>query len=169
MVTVAAHAPRAATPTRRRAARWTRGVASLDHLVSAREQHRGHFETKYLGRLQVDNELKLGRPQNRQIGRPLALKNAPAIDADLANEVRKVRSVAYQPASFDALTPGVDRRNPMVRRQRSEVYATAVEERIVTDQECIGALMPETRKGRIDLATRARGEDFGKPMGLQSD
>src|SRR5262245_60594730 len=108
---------------------------SFDHLVGAREQHCGHFETEYLARLQVDDELELGRPQDRQVGRPLALKNAPAIDADLASEVCKVRSVAYQPASFDALTPGVDRRHPMVRRQRREVYATAVEQRIVTDQE----------------------------------
>jgi hypothetical protein len=43
------------------------------------------IEAEYLGRLQVDDELKLGRPQDRQIGRPLALKNAAAIDADLAN------------------------------------------------------------------------------------
>jgi len=131
--------------------------------MKRREQHCGHFETEYLARLQVDDELKLGRPQDRQVGRPLALKNAPAIDADLASEVCKVRSVAYQPASFDALTPGVDRRHPMVRRQRRELYATAVEQRIVTDQECVGPLMPETRKGRIDLATGARGEDFDLP------
>src|SRR5262249_59627929 len=104
---------------------------SFDHLVRAREQHCGHFETEYLARLQVDDELELGRPQDRQVGRPLALENAPAIDADLASEVCKVRSVAYQPASFDALPPGVDRGHPMVRRQRGEVYATAVEQRIL--------------------------------------
>src|SRR5262249_12627714 len=112
---------------------------------------------------QVDEKLKLGRPQDRQIGRPLALKNAPAIDADLANEVRNVRSVADQPASFDALTPGVDRGHSMVRRQRGEVYATAVEQRIVTDQECVGPLMPEARKGRIDLVIGARAKNFDLP------
>src|SRR5262249_33598735 len=121
------------------------------------------FETEYLGRLQVDDELKLGRPQDRQIGRLLALKNAPAIDADLANEVRKVRSVAHQPANFDGLTPGVDRGHSMERCQRGEVYATAVEQRIVIDQQCVGPLMPEARKGRIDLVIGARGENFDLP------
>src|SRR5262249_14180474 len=51
----------------------------------------------------------------------------------------------------------------MVRRQRDEVYATAVEQRIVTDQECVGSLMPEARKGCIDLVIGARGENSDLP------
>src|SRR5215472_14352533 len=109
----------------------------FDDLVGSGEQSRRDNKPERFGRLQVDDELKLGRAQDRQVGRSLALKNAPAIDPDLANEVRKVRSVAHQSPSFDALTIGVERWQPMVRRQRDEVLATAVEERIVIDQQCV--------------------------------
>src|SRR5262249_39590441 len=109
--------------------------ALFDHLVGTSEQSRRDNNPERFGRLQVDGELKLSRPQDRQIGRSLALKNAPAIDAGLANEVRKVRSVAHQPTGFDFLTIGVDCWQPMVRRQRDELYATAVEERIDIDDE----------------------------------
>src|SRR5215470_7192726 len=136
-------------------------TASLfDDLVGSGEQSRRDNKPERFGRLQVDDELKLGRAQDRQVGRSLALKNAPAIDPDLANEVRKVRSVAHQSPSFDALTIGVERWQPMVRRQRDEVSATAVEERIVIDQECVNLLRPEARKDQIDLVIRTRGKDF---------
>ena len=137
---------------------------SFDDLVGSGEQSRLDNKPERSGGLQVDDELKLVRPQDRQIGRPLALKNAPAIDADLADEVRKVRSVAHQSPSLDALTIGVDRWQPMVRRQRDEVYATAIEERIVIDQECVSLLSPEACKDHINLAIGARGKDFNLPQ-----
>jgi len=140
----------------------------FDHLVGSGEQSRRDNKPERFGRLQVDDELKLGRPQDRQVGRSLALKNAPAIDAGLANEVRKVRSVAHQSPSFDHLTIGIDRWQPMVRRQRDEVYATAVEERIVIDQECVNLLRPEARKGHVNLAIGARGKDFNLPPNRHS-
>jgi hypothetical protein len=56
----------------------------------------------------------------------------------------------------------------MVRRQRDEVYAAAVEERIVIDQECVNLLRPEARKGHINLAIGARGKDFNLPPNRHS-
>src|SRR5437764_224832 len=53
----------------------------LDHLVGAGEQRGRDLDADDLGRLQVDNEFELGRPQHRQIGRPLALKKASGINA----------------------------------------------------------------------------------------
>ena len=51
----------------------------------------------------------------------------------------------------------------MVRRQRDEMCATAIEERIVIDQECVNLFRPEARKDHINLVIGARGNDFNLP------
>ena len=108
-------------------------------------------------------ELELGRQLDRHVGRFLALEDAAGIDAGLAKLVRKVRSVAHQPAGFGKFTPMVHRGKRMTRRQRDELHATGDEQHIGTDQECIGPLFHERRKGRIDVAIRTGGDDFDLP------
>jgi hypothetical protein len=44
----------------------------LDHLIGESEQCVWHFDAERPRRLQVDNELKLGRLHDRQVGRGLA-------------------------------------------------------------------------------------------------
>jgi hypothetical protein len=51
----------------------------------------------------------------------------------------------------------------MVHRQRGELDETVVEQRIGTDQKCIGLLPHKARKGRIDLAIGAGVKDFALP------
>ena len=60
---------------------------------------------------------------DRQVGGLLALENPAGVDAGLAICVGNARSVAHQAAGFGRLTQGIDRRHPMVRRQRNELYA----------------------------------------------
>ena len=99
----------------------TSAVARLyfDHLVGAREQCRWHLEAKCPCGLQVDDELKLGRAQDRHVGRFLALENAAGIDAELAMLVSDVRSVAQHPATSASL---LSRSDLMIYRQRGELH-----------------------------------------------
>jgi len=53
---------------------------SLDHLVGELLNLQRHFETKGLGGLEVDHEVKLGRQLYGQIGRLFAPQNAVHIE-----------------------------------------------------------------------------------------
>src|SRR5262249_949720 len=81
----------------------------LDDLVSARQQGRGNFDIENLGRLQIDDELESSRQLNRHLGCFLAFENAAGVDSYLPKLLRKVRSVAHQPASFHKLPSMIQR------------------------------------------------------------
>jgi hypothetical protein len=71
--------------------------ASFDHLVGKHQQFVGNVETEGLGALEVDYQLKLGRLEDRQIGRLLSLENAPGIDAALTIPVCETGPVLIKP------------------------------------------------------------------------
>ena len=74
--------------------------------------------------------------------------------------VGNARSVTHQAAGFGILTQGINRRHPMVGRQRNELDATVVGQRARADQEPINWFSRKGRKSRIDVAASAGEEDF---------
>src|SRR5262249_15586208 len=82
--------------------------------------------------------------------------------------VGDVRAVAHQAADFGSLTERIDRRYPMVSRQRNELYAAVVGQGAGSDQEGINWLLRKARKDRIDVANGAGVEDFNLPPNGQS-
>ena len=74
--------------------------------------------------------------------------------------VHKVRPVAHQPAGFGKLAPMVKSRKLVSHRQHDELHATGDEQRVRTDQECIGPLFDERCKGIVDVTTCAGADDF---------
>src|SRR6516165_10228820 len=139
---------------------------SFNHLVSSREQAWREGEAKCLGGVEVDHELELGRLHDRQVGGLLALENPAGVNAGLAICVAKVRSVAHQAADLGSLAPGIDRRHPVVSRQRSELYATVVGQRAGSYQKRINRLLRKARKGRINVTA---GGGLDEDVDLLSD
>jgi hypothetical protein len=134
--------------------------ASFDDFVGACEQRRWQIDAERPGGLQIDDKLKLGRLRDRQIGRLGALENFAGVNADLANTVSDVGSVAHQPASLDEVPLGQNHRNAVARRQHSKLDASTVEVIARGNEEGIGSLTREGGEGSIDLAVRAGFEDI---------
>src|SRR5262245_66583998 len=91
---------------------------SLDHLVSDSEQSWREANAECLRGVQVDHELELGRLHHRQVAGLFALENAAGIDTSQAICISDARSVAHQTADFREVAQKIDRRPPMVSRQR---------------------------------------------------
>jgi hypothetical protein len=56
----------------------------FDHLICEGKNLRRNLDPKRLGGLKIDDELELGRQQNRQVGGLLALEHASGVETDLA-------------------------------------------------------------------------------------
>src|SRR5262245_25694648 len=82
----------------------------------------------------------------------LTLKNPAGVDTGLAICVGEARSIAHQAAGFGKGTQFIDRRHPMVGRQRNDVYATVVEQRAGTYQQRINRLLAMPRNGCVNVA-----------------
>src|SRR5262245_29059922 len=72
----------------------------FDHLIGNGDHPRRHIDAKRSRRLQVDNELKLGRLQHRQVAGLGTLKDAAGINTDLTKPVGEIAPVAHQPAGY---------------------------------------------------------------------
>src|SRR5215472_2554852 len=114
---------------------------SFDHLVGAREQRRRNFDAKCLRRIEVNNQLKFGRLQHRQVGGLGALKNFADIDAKLTISICAVVSVTDESACIRELTPFIDRGNSVSCRQRDDPAAATAEICIGGDEKSADLLL----------------------------
>src|SRR4051794_2750323 len=73
-------------------------AVSFDHLVGAREQQLRHGEAKRLRRLNVDDQLKLRRLLDRQIGGVGPLEDLSRVNTLEAIDIRKARPITEQAA-----------------------------------------------------------------------
>src|SRR5262249_50064511 len=133
---------------------------SFNHLVGDCEEPSWQAEAECLGGVEIDHELEFGRLHDRQVRRLRALDDAANIDTSQAISLGDACSVAHQTTGFGKVTQGIDRRDPVVSRQRSELNATVVEQRAGTYQQRINRLLGKLRKGRINVTAGGSFEDF---------
>src|SRR5262249_16551813 len=115
-----------------------------------------HFDAERLGGLEVDDELKFGGLNYRQVPWFLALENPPGIDAGLTIALADVGTIAYQAAGQRVFTLVGHRGDSVSRRQSDYSIALTVEERIRADQHRSGLQLHRTCKCRIDFALITR-------------
>src|SRR5262249_39284657 len=77
--------------------------------VGERKQRRRHSDAERLGRLEIDNQFKVGRLYHWQFGRIFALENPAGINAGQAVAVQDIWYVGHQTASCRKFTIQIDR------------------------------------------------------------
>ena len=85
------------------------------------------------GRLEVYIQLDLGRLLHRQVGGLLAFKNSTGVAADLTVKVGVVAAVTHQAAGGGEVAVVVNCRHAVALRQRAELLASSIEERVAAD------------------------------------
>ena len=118
----------------------------LDHVVGNREHAWRYGEAERSGCLQVDDELELGRPRDRKVGRFLALEDAAGINTSLDDTGRSSSfrsSLDHpRPRSHDGSRLPVPRGAPPM----SPVGRDECEQQVGVDQKCIDALLARLAK-----------------------
>src|SRR5262245_29007834 len=85
---------------------------SFDHLVGEQLYRVWHVEAECLGGLQVDDQLELGRLQDRQVGGFYAFEYPADVDAGLTVRVGDARTVAEQTARHGKFAELINRGKP---------------------------------------------------------
>src|SRR5262249_35726068 len=96
---------------------------SLDHLVSPQQQRGRDGQAEGLGRLEVDDQLKLGGLFDWEISGFRTLKDLYYVGSGASIEIREIRSEAHERARLRPRTGLADSREAVLRGKLKEAWA----------------------------------------------
>src|SRR6202011_179735 len=99
----------------------------FDHLVGAAEQCERERKTEHLCGFHVDDQLDVHRLLDWEVGRLFTIENPARVDAHLAIGIPQTGSVAHKTARGSVIAECINRGDRMVRRQRDQLRASAIE------------------------------------------
>src|SRR5215831_7517826 len=103
------------------------------------------------GSLEVDEQVKLGRLLDWQVGGLGPLENPSGVDAGLAIGIRQASSVTDETARLREVNKRVDARDSIARGQGHDLGASSDEESISTDHDRVSASLSQARESCIDF------------------
>jgi hypothetical protein len=122
---------------------------SFDHLVRDGEQRRRCRKAKRFGGLEIDDELKFGRPLDRNVRRLRPPQNLVHIVGRASPEkVWEVWSIGDQAARFNDLPSTMYCRQSCSERPGVNAIPVRDYERVVDDVKCIRATIERFEGGR---------------------
>src|SRR5215470_632863 len=128
---------------------------SFDDLVGAAEQRDWEGKTKHLGCFEIDYQFDFRGSLDRQVCRFLAFENTAGIYASLTIGIRGTACIAHQTAGYDGCARLEDRRNPVVKRQGSELFLACNDEDIVDYDEPADLQWDQRCEGPINITLGA--------------
>src|SRR5215813_7560449 len=106
---------------------------SLNHLVRPREEGCRNRQPKRLGRLEVNDQLELGRLLDWEVGGLGSLENAIDIRGSTSRKILAVATVGHEPANLDKESRWKDCRQPLLGSEgddpRSEEHTSELQSR----------------------------------------
>ena len=138
-------------------ARW---LVTAVLIVGAGEDRWRDGEPERLCGVEIDDQLKPRRLLDGQIGGFSAFEDLSDVNASLMIGTGEAGSIADQAASSDEFACKIDRRNGMACRQRHELLAPVVKDRVGSNDEPAGMRFDDGRESRVDLAFVAGFHDL---------
>src|SRR5262245_58605556 len=124
---------------------------SFDEFGSPPKHDPWYLQAERVSGLKIDEQLVHRRPLDWQFARLRPLEDAAGIIPELSVGPGEVGAVTDQAAIFDIFTPGINRGEPVARRERDDFRAARCEKWVAVDRKRPCPCLDGGGKGRLNF------------------